>query len=48
MSQRCVLLARKFSKPAAKWVHQLYRSCEAGLRVLPCTSSPAGDQKWWR
>ena len=43
-----MLLARKFSQPAAKWVERAYRSCTAGLGVLPCDPALTdADNHWW-
>lgn len=48
LDHRCVLLARKFSQPAAKWVERVYRSCTAGLGVLPCDPVLTdADNHWW-
>ncbi|EFN57293.1 hypothetical protein CHLNCDRAFT_143889 [Chlorella variabilis] len=49
LGPRCLLLARKFSQPAAKWVHRLYRSCTADLGILPCSQELSDQDKvWWR
>ncbi|KAL4433936.1 hypothetical protein ABPG75_000377 [Micractinium tetrahymenae] len=48
LNERCPLLARKFSPHAAKWVHKVYRSCTAGLGVLPCSQRLTDrDNNWW-
>lgn len=48
LSDRCPLLARKFSQHAAKWVHKVYRSCSAGLGVLACSQRLTDrDNNWW-
>lgn len=47
LDARCPLLARKFSQPAAKWVHRLYRSCTAGLGVLPCSQKLTDRDNDW-
>lgn len=48
LSDRCPLLARKFSRHAAKWVHKVYRSCSAALGVLPCSQRLTDrDNNWW-
>lgn len=48
MDARCVLLARGFSRHAARWVHRVYRTCTADLDVLECSTRLTDrDNSWW-
>ena len=48
LSPRCPLLARKFAPAATQPLLRLYRSCTAGLGILPCDPTlTRKDSHWW-